>query len=109
MLQQQLAESRGVRAPGAADDLIEVERIDQDVRPKVRHRLPGIADQLHDGRGKADGDDVIETQHRSGAPLRLAPPLTDPVKVPGAGHPHVRMKGEPALELHHEVFAVRLD
>src|SRR2546423_10658783 len=109
LLQQQLAEGGCFRDASAADDLVEVERIDQDIRSQVRHRLPGITDQLHDGRGKADGDDIIETQHRGGAPLRLAPALTDAVEVPGAGHPHVRMKGESTLELHHEVFAVRLD
>jgi hypothetical protein len=75
----------------------------------VRHRLSGIADQLHDRRGKADRDDIIETQNRGGAPLRLTPALANPVEVPGTGHPHVGMKGEPALELHHEMFAVRLD
>ena len=109
LLQQQLSKGGCLRPSSAADDLLEVERIDQDIRSQVRHRLSGIAHQLHDGRGKADGHDVIETQHRRGAPFRLAPAFACPVQVPGAGHPHVRMKREPSLELHHEVFPVRLD
>ena len=109
LFQQQLSKGGCLGPAGAADDLLELERIDQDVRSQVRHGLPGVANQLHDGRGKADGHDVIETQHRRRAPLRLAPAFAYSVQVPGAGHSHVRMKREPSLELHHEVFAVRFD
>jgi len=109
LLQQQLPQGRCLQLAGAAEDLLEVERVDQDIWSQVRHWLSGIANQLHDGRGEADRDDVIETQHRGGAALRLAPALAHLVEVPGTGHAHVRMKGEPSIELHHEVFAVRFD
>ena len=75
----------------------------------MRHRLSGVANQLHHGRGEANRHHVIKTQYRGGAALGLAPAFAYPVQVPGAGHPHVRMKREPSLELHHKVFAVRLD
>jgi len=109
LLEEQLSKGGCVRPASTADDLIEVERIDQDIGSQVRHRLSGIANQLHDGRSEADRHDVIEAQHGGGAPLRLAPALTDPVEVPRARHPHVRMQGDPPFELHQEVFAVGLD
>ena len=61
LLQQQLPQGRCLQLAGAAEDLLEVERVDQDIRSQVRHRLSGIANQLHHGRGEADRDDVIET------------------------------------------------
>ena len=109
LFQKQLSKSGCLGSTGTPDDLLEVERIDQDIRSEVRDWLSGIANQLHNGRGEADRHHILETQHRGGAPLRLAPAFANAVEVPGAGHAHVRMKGEPSLELHHEVFAVWLD
>ncbi len=109
LLQQQLSERGGVRPARAADDLLEIEWVNQDIRPEVRHRFSGIANQFHDGRGKADRNDVIETQDCGGAPLGQAPALADPIEMPCAGHTHVRMEREPPLELHHEMFAAGLD
>ena len=87
----------------------EIEWVNQDIRPQMRYRFACIADQLHDGRGEANRDDIVETEHRGGAPLGQAPALPHSVEVPGAGHPHVRMQRQPSFELHHEVFAVWLD
>ena len=109
LLQQQLAKGGRLRLAGAADDPIKVEWIDQDIRPQVGDRCPGIANQLHHWRGEAHRHDVIETEHRGGAPFRLAPALTRAIEMPRAGHPHVRMEGDPSLELHHEMFTVGLD
>jgi hypothetical protein len=61
LLQQQLPKGGCVRAAGTTDDLLDVEWIDQDIRSQVRHRLAGIANQLHKGRGEADCHQVIET------------------------------------------------
>ena len=109
LLQQQLSKRGCLGSAGSDDDRIQVEGIDQDIRPKVSDRCACVADQLHHRRGEADRDDIIESEDGRGAPLRLAPALTRLVEVPCAGHPHMGMKGDPTLELHHEMFAVRLD
>jgi len=109
LLEEQLPQRGCTRVAGTAHDLIEVEGIDQDVRSQVCHWLSGVANQLHDGRGEADRHDIVETQNGGGTPLRLAPALAQPVEVPGAGHPHVRMQREPSLELHDQMFPVRFD
>ncbi len=109
LLEEQFPEGGRLRAARAADHLINVERIDQDIGSQVGDRVSGIAHQLHNGRGEANRDDVVEAEHRGGAPLGLAPALPNSVEVPGTGHPHVRMKRQPSFELHDEVFAVGFD
>ena len=84
----------------ALDDGVEVEWIDQDIRAEVGDGCLGIANQLHDGRGEADHNDIIEAQDGGGAPFRLAPALTRPIHMPRAGHPHVRVQRDSALEPH---------
>jgi len=109
LLKEQFGNAGGLRSAGAPDHFIQVERIDEDVGPQVAHRQPLVDDQLHEGSGKAHGNGFREGQHGSGAPLRLAPALARPVDMPGAGHPHVRMQRDPALEPHQQVFAVCVD
>ncbi len=109
LLQEQLTQRGSFGLAGAADHLVNVKRIDQDVGSQVRHWLSGVPNQLHDRRGEADRHDIIETQHSGDASLRLAPVLAHPVEVPGTGHPHVRVKRKSSFELHHQVFAVRFD
>ncbi len=82
LFQQQLSEGGRLGAAGAQEDLIQIEWIDQDIRSKVSDRRLGVANQLHDWRGEADRDDIVETQHRGGAPLGLAPALTRAIQVP---------------------------
>ena len=89
LLQQQLSQRRRFRTPGAADHLIEVEGIDQDIGAEVGDRSSGIDHQLHDRRREADRHHLIEGEHGGGASLGLAPALARPVEMPRSGHPHM--------------------
>src|ERR1700674_649614 len=109
LLEQQLSEGGRLRPARALDDGIQIEGIDQDIRPEVGYGCLGIANQLHDWRGEADRNHVIEAEHRGGPPFRLAPALARPIHMPRPGHPHVRVERDPALEPHEEMLAVRLD
>src|SRR3989442_12884649 len=109
LLQQQLTERGCLRAASAADDAIQIEWVDEDIRSEMGNRCLGIANQLHHGRGEANRHDVVKAQHRGGAPGRLAPALARSVEVPRAGHPHVRVQRDPAFEAHQEMLAIRFD
>jgi len=109
LFEQQLSKGGCVRPAGALDHGIQIEWIDQDIRAKMGDGCPGITNQFHHWRSEANRHDIIETEQGGGSPFRQAPALTWPIEVPRAGHPHVRVQRDPALEPHQQMLAVWLD
>jgi hypothetical protein len=65
--------------------------------------------RAHHRSGEADGHPVLHLDQRPHQVPGLLPALAGAVQVPGAGHPHVRLQGETALEVDEQVLAHRLD
>ncbi len=109
LVEQQLTERRRLRQPSSPHDFFRVEPLRQDVWAQVFNGPAAVAHHLYDRRREEDGDRIIETEHRPRAALRLPPTLTGSVEMPGAGHPHVGVQGDLAVEPHDEVLSDRLD
>ena len=89
LLEQQLADRPRLRKTGAPDHLVEVERLGENVRTQVLHRLAVVAHHLDDRSREQNRHRTIEVEHGPRPALGLPPALPGPVKMPGTGHPHV--------------------
>ena len=56
LVEQKLAECLRLGSPGAPNDLLEIEGIDENVGSQVGDRLVDIRNELHDRRREADRD-----------------------------------------------------
>src|SRR5256712_9228957 len=83
--------------------------VDESPGPERESGCWAAATRPNAGGEEETRHDVVKAQHRGGAPCRLPPALARPVQMPRAGHPHVRMQRDPALEPHQEMFAVWFD